>query len=45
MIIAGVWLRVRRFIAIDSELLVPLLAIVAGGVRLAGGMRLRGRNG
>lgn len=45
LIALGVWLLLRRYIDIDSEFVIPIIAIAIGGLLLAIGMRPRGSNG
>jgi hypothetical protein len=45
LIVVGAWLLVRRYVDLDTELVLPIVAIAIGGVLLASGMLTRGRNG
>ena len=45
LIAVGVWLLLRRYVDIDTQLVLPIVAIAVGGVLLASGLRPRGRNG
>ena len=45
LIVVGVWLLLRRYVDIDTQLVLPIVAIAVGGVLLASGLRPRGRNG
>jgi uncharacterized membrane protein len=45
LILVGVFLLLRRFVPLDSQLLLPMVAIVVGGALVLGALRPRGRNG
>src|SRR6188472_2334490 len=45
LVLVGVFLLLRRFVPLDSELLLPVVAIVIGGALVLGALRPRGRNG
>lgn len=45
LVLVGVFLLLRRFIPLDSELLLPVVAVVIGGALVLGALRPRGRNG
>jgi hypothetical protein len=45
LVLVGVFLLLRRFVPLDSQLLLPIVAIVIGGALVLGALRPRGRNG
>jgi hypothetical protein len=45
LVLVGLFLLLRRFVPLDSELLLPVVAIVIGGALVLGALRPRGRNG
>ena len=45
LVLVGVFLLLRRFVPLDRELLLPVVAIVIGGALVLGALRPRGRNG
>ena len=44
LVLVGVFLLLRRFVPLDSALLLPVVAIVIGGALILGALRPRRRN-
>jgi hypothetical protein len=45
LVLVGLFLLLRRFVPLDSDLVLPVVAVAIGGAMVLGALRPRGRNG